>query len=233
LFVDFPLEIWTPRARPSISGAVMSLRLRARRSPVGFIEPCLPSPAPRPPSGDGWIHEIKHDGYRMMARRDGAGIRLLTRNGNDWSGRFPRIVEAVNGLRVKSCLIDGEVVACNESGLSVFAMLRRQRGEASAFLYAFDLLELDGMDLRRMPIEERKHALTKLVRQARHGLMLNEHIAEDGAIVFEHACKLGCEGIVSKRRGSRYRSGRSSDWLKFKNPHAPAVRREAEEDWSW
>jgi ATP-dependent DNA ligase len=118
----------------------MLLRTRPA-APSGFIEPCLPSPAEHRPSGPGWIHEIKHDGFRLMARRDAAGVRLLT------------------------------------------------------------------------------------------GLQLNEQIAESGDVVFRHACKLGFEGIVSKRLGSIYRSGRSKDWLKFKNPAAPAVKREAEEDW--
>jgi bifunctional non-homologous end joining protein LigD len=93
-----------------------------------FIEPCLPSPADKPPSGSNWIHEIKHDGYRLMARRDPVGIRLLTRNGNDWTTRYPRVVEAVNHLKVRSCLIDGEVVCCDEQGVAVFhSRTRRHR----------------------------------------------------------------------------------------------------------
>src|SRR3954468_5856298 len=107
-----------------------------------FIEPCLPSPADRPPSGSKWIHEIKHDGYRLMARRDSVSMRLITRRGNDWSDRFPLVVEAVNQLKVRSCLIDGEVVCCDERGLARFDVLRRRRNEADAFLYAFDQLEL-------------------------------------------------------------------------------------------
>ena len=101
-----------------------------------FIEPCLPSPADRPPSGSNSIHEIKHDGYRLMARRDSVGIRLITRRGNDWSDRFPLVVEAVNHLKVRSCLIDGEVCCCDERGLARFDVLRRRRNEATAFLYA-------------------------------------------------------------------------------------------------
>src|SRR5215471_1193272 len=97
-----------------------------RLPPSGFIEPCLPSRADRPPSGPGWIHEIKHDGFRLMARRDAAGVRLLTRNGIDWSGRFPLIAEAAGNLKVRSCLIDGEAVACDENGLAVFEQLRRK-----------------------------------------------------------------------------------------------------------
>ena len=200
-------------------------------SPPGFIEPCLPSPADRPPSGPDWIHEIKHDGYRLMARRDPIGIRLLTRNGHDWASRYPLIVQAVNRLKVRSCLIDGEAVACDETGLAVFERLRQKHQGQKVFLFAFDLLELNGTDLRREPIETRKATLTSLLRECLSGLRLNEHLAQPGYLVFRHACKLGCEGIVNKRLGSRYRSGRSPDWLKMKNPAAPAVKREAEEDW--
>ena len=209
--------------------AMSSLSSRTRSGPAGFIEPCLPSPADKPPSGANWIHEIKHDGYRLMARRDPVGIRLLTRRGNDWSSRFPLIVEAVNHLRVRSCLIDGEVVCCDERGVAVFHVLRRRRNEPQAFLYAFDLLELDGADMRREPIEVRKATLASILRKSRHGVRLSEHLEHpEGDVVFRHACKMGLEGIVSKRLGSRYRSGRSPDWLKFKNPDAPAVKREAE-----
>ena len=136
-----------------------SLSSRIRSDPAGFIEPCLPSPADRPPTGSNWIHEIKHDGYRLIARRDPVGIRLLTRRGNDWSARYPLIVEAVNHLKVRSCLIDGEAVCCDERGLAVFQLLRQRRNEGQAFLYAFDLLELDGTDMRREPIEVRKATL--------------------------------------------------------------------------
>jgi bifunctional non-homologous end joining protein LigD len=204
---------------------------RTRPAPSGFIEPCLPSPADRPPTGPEWIHEIKQDGYRLMVRRDPIGIRLLTRNGHDWAPRYPLIVEAVNRLRARSCLIDGEAVACDDNGLAVFERLRRKRERRHVFLYAFDLLELDGTDLRREPIETRKATLASLLRGSLPGLRLNEHLTHPGDLVFQHACKMALEGIVSKRLGSRYRSGRSTDWLKFKNPDAPAVKREAEEEW--
>jgi bifunctional non-homologous end joining protein LigD len=167
-----------------------------------------------------------------MARRDAAGVRLLTRNGHDWADRYPLIAKAAGDLKVRSCLIDGEAVACDGDGLPSFDRLRYRRQDGTVFLFAFDLLELNGQDLRREPIESRKRELSKLLRwSAQIGLRLNEHIAEPGDVVFRHACKLGFEGIVSKRLGSRYRSGRSKDWLKFKNPEAPAVKREAEEDW--
>jgi bifunctional non-homologous end joining protein LigD len=194
-----------------------------------FVEPCLPSPADRPPSGPGWVHEIKHDGFRLMARRDSAGIRLLTRNGHNWARRYPLIVEAVNRLWVQSCLIDGEAVCCDKDGMPTFEKLRLRRDDRHVFLCAFDLLELNGQDLRREPMEVRKATLASVLRSCLSGLQFNQHFAHPGDIVFRHACAMGLEGIVSKRLGSRYRSGRSNDWLKFKNPDAPAVKREAEE----
>jgi hypothetical protein len=142
--------------------------LRMRTLPPGFIPPCLPTKASTPPSGGLWLHEIKHDGFRIIARWDGKRVRLYSRSGNGLVGRFPLIVEGLVFLRSR----------------------------------------------------------------AGPGLRLNEHLEhDDGEMVFRHACKLGLEGIVSKRKGSPYRSGRSPDWLKMKNPDAPAVKREAEEDW--
>ena len=208
----------------------MSLRERTRPG-LGIIEPCLPSPAKAPPSGPGWIHEIKHDGFRIMARRDSAGVRLISRHGNDFTSRFPLVVAAVTALPTHSFLIDGEAIATNDDGLAVFDLVRRMRHGDKAVLCAFDLIELDGEDLRRSPIEQRKRKLAKLVRGPHPGIALNEHYEGDGEIIFKHACKLGCEGVVSKRLGSPYRSGRSAHWVKVKNPNAPAVRREAEEDW--
>ncbi len=204
---------------------MVMLRSRIPIAGAGFIQPCLPSLATKPPSGPEWIHEIKHDGYRLMICRDTAGIRLLTRRGYDWTARFPAITSAASVLRAKSFLIDGEAVCCDDKGIAVFDKLRQRRNEWSVFLVAFDLLELNGRDLRREPIEIRKAGLARLLRNAEPGLQLGEHIEHEAAIVFEHACKLGLEGIVSKRRGSRYQSGRSSLWLKSKNPEAPAVRR--------
>jgi bifunctional non-homologous end joining protein LigD len=208
----------------------MSLRERAHPG-LGIVEPCLPSPAKAPPSGPGWLHEIKHDGFRILARRDSAGVRLITRAGNDFSSRFPFIAMAVGKLPVRSCLIDGEAIVCDGNGLAVFDLIRRHGAIATAMHCAFDLLELDGKDLRRQPIEVRKGRLAKLLRNSHLSIVLNETFEEDGAIVFREACRLGCEGIVSKRLGSPYRSGRSTHWVKVKNPKAPAVKREAEEDW--
>jgi bifunctional non-homologous end joining protein LigD len=176
--------------------------LRVRNRPVGHIPPCLPSPAKVPPSGPGWLHEIKHDGIRILARRDGAGVRLFTRHGNDFTSRFPLAVEALTALSARSFLLDGEAIVTNERGLAVFDLIRQKRHGDDAVLIAFDLIELEGEDLRRTAIEQRKRKLAKLVRGPHPGIVLNEVFEGDGDILFEHACKLGCEGIVSKRLGS-------------------------------
>ena len=151
----------------------MSVQLREMRrrldAPKALsIEFCQPSIVSVPPSGPGWLHEIKHDGFRLAVRRDADGIRLITRNGHDWSSRYPSIVGAANALRCKSCVIDGEVVVCGGDGLTEFNLLRYgQRVKPEAFLYAFDLLALNGQDMRHKPIEARKAALAKLLTSGR------------------------------------------------------------------
>ena len=200
------------------------------RPKSGFIAPCLPRPAKEPPTGPGWIHEIKHDGFRILGRRDAQGVRLFTRNGYDFTTRFPKIAEAICRLSVGACLIDGEAIVVNANGLSVFDALRYRLRDHAAVLCAFDLIEVDGKDLRRTPLEARKQALAEMLRGMPDGIAYNTHYAADGVTVYKHACTLGCEGIVSKRLGSPYRSGRVDPWLKIKNPASPAVRREAEED---
>ena len=147
------------------------------------------------------------------------------------SKSFPLIVETLARLRSRSCIIDGEAVACDDKGIASFDLVRHQRANESIFLYAFDLIEVNGDDLRRDPLQVRKATLASIVAKASPGIRFNEHIEGDGPTVFAHACKMGLEGIVSKRKGSTYRSGRSPDWLKMKNPAAPAVNREAEEEW--
>src|SRR4029077_10657869 len=133
-------------------------------------------PAKEPPAGHGWMQEIKHDGYRLMARRDDDGVRLLTRNGYNLAKPFPQIVAAVTVLPVRSCLIDGEAVVCNESGLAVFDLIRRHRHDVAAVLCA--------------PIEERKRFLAKLLRHPQEGIAFNEHHTGEGAIFFKQACRL-------------------------------------------
>jgi bifunctional non-homologous end joining protein LigD len=199
--------------------------------PRGFVPPCLPTKAPQPPTGEAWLHEIKHDGFRVIARKDGDRVRLYSRPGNDLTYRFPLIVESLARLRSRSCVIDGEAVACDDNGMPSFDRIRYRRHDASVFLFAFDLIEWNGDDLRREPLAVRKATLASVLAKAAPGLRLNDHIETDGRTVFAHACKMGLEGIVSKRKDSPYRSGRSPDWLKSKNPACEAVKREAEEDW--
>jgi bifunctional non-homologous end joining protein LigD len=177
--------------------------------PVGFVQPCLPTGAKAPPSGKEWLHEIKQDGFRVIARKVGERVKLYSRPGNDLTRRFPLIVQAVAKLRASSCIIDGEAVACAEDGIACFELLLvRWDADGGVFLYAFDLIELDGDDLRHYPLIVRKTTLASLVARAAPGLRFNEHIEAEGIEVFNHACKLGLEGIVSKRKESRYRSGR-------------------------
>ena len=156
----------------------------------------------------------------------------MSRNGHDLAGRFPQIVEAVRSLPVRSCVIDGEAIVTDDKGLAVFDLIREHRQHVGAELCAFDMLELDGEDLRRVRIEERKRALAKLLGRFQPSIVVNEYFEGDGAIIYKHACTLGCEGIVSKRIGTPYRGGRSPHWLKIKNPAAPAARRLDEEDWN-
>jgi ATP-dependent DNA ligase len=205
--------------------------LSPRSLPAGFIAPCLPTSAPLPPSGESWLHEIKHDGFRVIARKNEKRVKLYSRPGNDLTYRFPLIVEALAKLRSRSCIIDGEAVACGDDGIALFDRIRYRHHDADVFLYAFDLIELDGDDLRREPLNVRKATLASVFARAAPGLQLNEHLEADGPDVFHHACMLGPEGIVSKRKDSQYRSGRSPHWIKSKNPACTAVKREAEEDW--
>jgi bifunctional non-homologous end joining protein LigD len=208
----------------------VELQRRVKRS--ASFEPCLPRPAKEPLSGPGWLHEIKHDGFRIVAQKEADKIRLITRNGYDFTERYPLIVDAVRSLAVKSCVLDGEAIVVNQDGLSVFDLIRYRRHDHAATMCAFDLIEVDGTDLRRNPLEERKESLAWLLRQCHRGIALNETYDSDGAVVYQHACALGCEGIVSKRLGSVYRMGRTDVWVKIKNPTAPAVKREREIDWA-
>lgn len=213
----------------SLSG-VNELRRRGRaEQSFPRFEPCLPRPALVPPAGPGWIHEIKHDGFRILAHRRGRAVRLFSRNGHNFADRFPRIAEAIEALPIKSCVIDGEAIVCGDGGLAVFDLIRGHATNAGAVLCAFDLLELNGKDLRRESLEDRKRRLVGLLRLPHDGVALNETFTGDGAAIYKHACALGCEGIVSKRVGSSYRAGQSAHWLKVKNPHAPAVQREREQ----
>jgi bifunctional non-homologous end joining protein LigD len=195
----------------------------------GFIAPCLPTNAHAAPTGPQWAYEIKHDGFRFICCRDGDRMRVFSRNGLDWTDRVPLIAEALAALRVRSVTIDGEGVVCGRDGVSDFDLLRvavSRRGSREAFLYAFDLLEINGQDLRRDAWDERRAILVRLVQKGNVGIRLSEHLdGADGDQVFRHAYRMGLEGIVAKRRDRPYRSGRSADWVKIKNPEHPAMAR--------
>jgi bifunctional non-homologous end joining protein LigD len=148
-----------PRRLDSIRAALYlapTMSLRPRVLPAGFVAPCLPTSAPQPPCGALWLHEIKHDGFRVIARKNGQQVKLYSRPGNDLTPRFPLIAEALARLRSRSCIIDGEPVACGDDGIASFDRIRYRRHDAGVFLYAFDLIELDGDDLRRDPLTVRK-----------------------------------------------------------------------------
>jgi bifunctional non-homologous end joining protein LigD len=188
----------------------------------------LPTNAQAVPAGPQWAYEIKHDGFRFICRRDGDRVRVYSRNGRDWTDRVPLIAEALTKLQVKSVTLDGEGVVCRADGVSDFDRLRAANGRLGsreAFLYAFDLLEIDGEDLRRYEWHVRRATLRSLVKRVGPGIRLFQHLDGDGALAFQHACRMGLEGIVAKRRDRPYRSGRSPDWIKVKNPDAPAARR--------
>jgi bifunctional non-homologous end joining protein LigD len=201
------------------------------RSRSAFVAPCIPTRALKPPAGPEWVHEIKHDGYRLQVRRDGDVVRLFTRKGYDWSDRYPAIAVTAMKLRATSFTLDGEAVVCGPDGVAIFDALHRRGTVSEAMLYAFDLLELDGEDLRSLPLGGRKKRLARLLGRRRVGIVLSAHTADDGATIFQQACKLGLEGIVSKRLSAPYRSGLSRDWLKIKNPDSPAMIRAREVEW--
>jgi len=208
------------------------LSMRLKRIPAGFIVPAQPVVASKPPSGPDWVHEIKHDGYRMIVRRDGPTVRLYSRNAYDWTRRLPTIALTAERIKAKSFTIDGKAVVLRPDGLSQFEDLRRMDAAHKAILYAFDLIEHDGEDMRDLPFLDRKAALARLLRDIDAGILLNQHVAEDGPTVFEHACRLGAEGIVSKKVDGTYRSGPCRVWIKVLNPASIAVPRKRSQKWN-
>jgi bifunctional non-homologous end joining protein LigD len=201
---------------------------RDRRRPAGFIVPCAPILSDKPPSGPDWLHEIKHDGYRILARKAGKCVRLWSRNGRDWSREFTAIAEAIRALPADDLLIDGETYGHDANGGPDFWELRGA-GER-ACLHAFDLLELDGEQIRREPLEQRKARLKRLLGRRRRTLHFVDHLEGDGATVFQHACKLDLEGLVSKRRDLPYKPSPCRSWIKVRNS---AYSRRSPERASW
>jgi bifunctional non-homologous end joining protein LigD len=170
------------------------------------------------------VHELKHDGDRLQIHVREGRVRLFTMNGNNWTDRYPRIVEEAG--RIKSAaILDAEVVCLDEKGVPEFDTLHSRTADQFAVACAFDLLTLNGDDLRRRPLVDRKTALARLLIRSRGGIQYVEHADGHGDKMYEAVCALGMEGIVSKRRGSFYRSGPTKMWIKVKNPKAPAATR--------
>ena len=185
----------------------------------GFIDPQLASSATKPPSGEAWVHEVKFDGYRLIARIDRGKAKLKTRSGLDWTDKFSSLKKALEALPVVTAMLDGEVVVETEKGTPSFAELQADLSEnrSDRFrYYLFDIMHLDGADLTRAPLLERKRALAQLLDGRGGILTYSEHFTGRGDVVFDHACRLGLEGIVSKLKTAPYRSGRSKSWLKTK-----------------
>jgi bifunctional non-homologous end joining protein LigD len=158
-------------------------------------------------------------------------VRLFTRRGYDWTGRYPAIAVTATLLRARSFTLDGEAVVCGPDGVAIFDALHRRGTVSEAMLYAFDLLELDGEDLRGLPLSDRNKRLARLLGGRRLGIVPSDHPDDDGATIFRQACAMGLEGIVSKRLTAPYRSGPSRDWLKVKNPNSPSMIRAREAEW--
>ena len=194
--------------------------------------PCVPTRGERVPSHPDWIYEVKHNGYRLIVQRDGKRVRLWTRNGYDWSGRFPLITEAALRIKMDRFVVDGEAVLPGVEGISDFAGLHSRKFDAEVQFYAFDLLVSGGDDLRPQPLFLRKGALARLLNRRIDGIMLNDfERGEIGPDLFKAACQMGLEGLVSKRRDRPYRAGRSPHWIKVKNPKSPAMNRAKDGGW--
>jgi bifunctional non-homologous end joining protein LigD len=198
-----------------------SKRKRAGDPLPAFVAPALATLSDKAPELGTWVHEIKFDGYRIQARLDGGEVKLLTRKGLDWTRKFPALANALAKLPADAALIDGELTVNDDHGVSSFSLLQQAlkggRDEAMTY-YVFDLMHLDGTDMRPLPLTARKAALANLLKKAgdTSQVHLSESLDEPGPVLIRHACKLGLEGIISKRADASYHSGRGHDWLKTK-----------------
>ncbi len=186
------------------------------------VEPCLAMLVDRPPKGPQWSFEVKWDGYRIAVHIEPGLVRIITRGGYDWTTRFPAISEEVRKLPVQTAILDGEAVVLDEKGRADFGMLQRALGRRPSLhepieiiLFAFDLLYLDGCDLRRLPQRERRRLLQQVLSGQAGHIRLSEEVQADGDEFYRVACQHGLEGIIAKHREKPYRSGRNGDWLKI------------------
>ena len=179
------------------------------------FEPCIPTRGTKVPDRPEWFHEIKHDGYRMIVIRTDDRVRLVSRSGLDWSKRFPRIVEAARRIRQQHFVLDGETVVLNGDGISDFDALHSRKHDHEAQLYAFDMLAGDGDDYRKLPLSMRKTNLARLLARQPEGIFAAPfEQGEIGPDLFDAACRMGLEGLVSKHRDRPYQAGRSKYWVK-------------------
>jgi bifunctional non-homologous end joining protein LigD len=200
-------------SRPSASSGAPKAPL------LGFVEPCDPSLQERAPTGDGWVYEIKTDGYRAQVHIRNGRVTIYSRSGYDWTSQFAPLAKAASKLKVRDAIVDGEATVLGSTGLPDFQALRRELGNQHSsrlLFHAFDLLYLNGRDLRPVPLLQRKHALKSMLQDAPSALVYVDFLDADGSSVFEHACRMGLEGIVAKRVDAPYRSGRQDSWIKLK-----------------
>lgn len=207
----------------NVSAFEKSLQNLPRERQPSFIAPQLALQALSPPAGEGWLHELKLDGYRMQARKDGSGVQMLTRKGLDWTNRVRSVANEVAKLAVDKVILDGEVVVLADNGTTNFADLQAsfQEGADHVLTYfCFDLLHVDGHNIRELPLKQRKQMLSNLLESTDSEVVrVSEHLETNGEELFHKACELHAEGIVSKKASGRYSPGRGSDWLKMKCLH--------------
>ncbi|AZO47761.1 MAG: ATP-dependent DNA ligase [Mesorhizobium sp.] len=184
---------------------------------LSFIEPLMPTLVDKPPEGDGWIHEVKFDGYRSQIVRDVDGVRIFSRRGLDWTAKYRDLANAASELEAEDAIIDGEVIVTNEAGLSDFKALRKAITSRQQDLYfvAFDLLHLNGHDLRDIALEDRREILAEMIPSGGR-IQFSQALPGDAKSIFHLIEQAGLEGMVSKRKDSKYRSGNSTAWLKAK-----------------
>jgi len=216
---DWQESVSTGRAMPEIaSGKTVWKQDSGKAERPRFVAPELATLEQAPPAGDGWLHEIKYDGYRIIALIEKGEARLITRNEKDWTARYRPVAKALARLKVETAVVDGELVALDAKGRSDFGLLGRyaETGKGQLYYYVFDLLHLDGEDWRGRPLSERKAKLERLMKGMKRPLRFSHHIEGAGDHVIATACKMNLEGIVSKKLTSKYRSGRGTDWIKSK-----------------
>ncbi|TPI27689.1 ATP-dependent DNA ligase [Mesorhizobium sp. B3-2-1] len=182
-----------------------------------FIEPLMPTLVEKPPEGEGWIHEVKFDGYRSQMIKDVGGVRIFTRRGLDWTAKYRDLAKAADELEVESAIIDGEIIVLDDAGLSDFGALRKAitRRQHDLYFVAFDLLHVNGHDLRDMPLEDRREILSEMIPEGQR-IQFSQALPGEASAIFHLIDEAGMEGMVSKRKDSKYRSGPSTNWLKAK-----------------